>query len=102
ERVVLVLHRDDAVIALRLGGARRLRHQAQIFLRHRCEHAHRFSVNVGNSSRSGHSCVGEGKENGSPNVTLRLGLAELPFSCLAAVYRGFPAAISYMMCRLVT
>src|SRR5207302_7224319 len=42
ERVVLVLHRDDAVITLRLGGARRLRHQAQIFLRHRCEHAHRF------------------------------------------------------------
>jgi hypothetical protein len=40
ERVVLVLHRDDAVIAFGLGGFRRRRHAAQIRLRHRREYTH--------------------------------------------------------------
>jgi len=40
ERVVLVLHRDDAVVPLRLGGLGRTADPAQILLRHRREHAH--------------------------------------------------------------
>ena len=48
KRVVLVLHRDDAVITLGLDRLRRRRNPAQILLRHGREHPHRqLSIPVG-------------------------------------------------------